>query len=182
ELIEPVVIQTVYSKFGDVARWDIFGGAQNNGQVARQNNQKTLPSASRPIARSARTEIGEANTLRAALDRWIDATNAHNIEKQMAFYMPELKSFYLVRNASRSSIRAEKTRIFAGAKSIDIRAAEPEIIFQDGGRTAVMRFRKKYNLTSGSKNRRGEVIQELRWQRTSGGWKIFSERDIRVIS
>ncbi len=28
ELIEPVVIQTVYEKINDVARWDIFDDAQ----------------------------------------------------------------------------------------------------------------------------------------------------------
>ncbi len=95
--------------------------------------------------------------------------------------MPELKAFYLARNASRNSVRLEKTRAFAATKSIDIRAAEPEIIFQDGGRAAIMRFRKKYSIENASKRRSGEVVQELRWQQTSGGWKIFSERDIKVI-
>ncbi|MGS3127578.1 hypothetical protein AB2869_23200, partial [Escherichia coli] len=89
--------------------------------------------------------------------------------------------FYLARNATRNSVRAEKVRLSA-AKSIDIRAEEPEIIFQDGGRTAIMRFRKKYRVEDKAKVRRGEVVQELRWQRTGNGWRIFSERDIRVIS
>ena len=181
ELIQPVVIQTVYNKFGDVARWDIFDNQPDASQVAREENRKTLPVA-KTVIRSTRNESGEAETLRTALDRWIDATNRRDIERQMAFYMPELKAFYLARNASRSSVRAEKRRVFAAAKSIDIRAAEPEIIFQERGRMAVMRFRKKYSVINGSSNRRGEVIQELRWQRTGGGWKIFSERDIRVIS
>jgi hypothetical protein len=44
-----------------------------------------------------------------------------------------------------------------------------------------MRFRKKYNVENASRNRSGEVVQELRWQQTGGRWKIFSERDIRVI-
>ncbi len=99
----------------------------------------------------------------------------------MSFYMPELKAFYLARNASRNSVRVDKTRAFAAAKSIDIRAAEPEIIFQDGGRMAIMRFRKKYRVENGSKIRSGEVVQELRWQQTNDGWRIFSERDIKVL-
>jgi hypothetical protein len=45
-----------------------------------------------------------------------------------------------------------------------------------------MRFRKKYRVEDKSRIRRGEVVQELRWQRTTGGWRIFSERDIKVIS
>ncbi|HEX9960610.1 MAG TPA: hypothetical protein VGB00_06750, partial [Pyrinomonadaceae bacterium] len=92
-----------------------------------------------------------------------------------------LKAFYLARNASRNAVRVEKSRAFAAAKSIDIRAEEPEIIFQGGGQLAIMRFRKKYNIDNGSKSRSGEVIQELRWQQTARGWKIFSERDIRVL-
>ena len=180
ELIEPVVIQTVYNKIADVARWDIYGESQADRQVAKQNSGNASPSAS-PSARSSRSESDEASTIREALNQWIAATNRRNIEKQMSFYMPELKAFYLARNASRNSVRVEKVRL-AAAKSIDIRAEEPEIIFQDGGRTAIMRFRKKYEVEDKSKIRRGEVVQELRWQRTSGGWRIFSERDIRVIS
>ncbi len=181
ELIEPVVIQTIYNKINDVVRWDIYGDRQIDRQTARQDDRKPAPAAL-PRARSARIESNTADTLREMLNQWIDATNRRSIEKQISFYMPELKAFYLVRNASRNAVRVEKTRTFAGAKTIDIRAAEPEIIFQDGGRTAIMRFRKKYRVENNSSIRRGEVVQELRWQQTNRGWKIFSERDIKVIS
>ncbi len=97
-------------------------------------------------------------SVREALDQWIDATNRRRIEKQMSFYMPQLQAFYLARNASRVSVRAEKVRL-AAAKTIDIRAAEPEIIFQDNGRTAIMRFRKKYRIENNAKTKSGEVIQ-----------------------
>ncbi len=179
KLIEPVVIQTVYIKIADVVRWDVYGEEQSDQQVARRENEKTPPIV--PDVRSAGTESGKADAIREALNQWIDATNARDIEKQMSFYMPELKAFYLARNASRNSVRVDKTRAFATAKSIDIRAAEPEIIFQDGGRMAIMRFRKKYRVENGSKIRSGEVVQELRWQQTNGGWRIFSERDIKVL-
>lgn len=180
ELIEPVVIQTVYNKISDLARWDIFDDEQLARQTARQNDNKTSRTAAHP-ARTVRNENDEAGNLRESLYRWIDATNDRNIEKQMSFYLPVLKAFYLTRDTSRNAVRNEKNRIFATAKSIDIQAAEPEIIFQDGGRTAIMRFRKKYRVDNGARSRSGEVIQELRWQQTKGGWKIFSERDIRVL-
>ncbi len=180
ELVEPVVIRTVYNKIADVARWDIYGESQTDRQIAKQDSRNVPPSAS-PGARSARIESDEAVTIREALNQWVAATNGRNVEKQMSFYMPELKAFYLARNASRNSVRTEKVRLSA-AKSIDIRAEEPEIIFQDGGRTAIMRFRKKYRVENKLKISRGEVVQELRWQRTSSGWRIFSERDIKVIS
>ncbi len=180
ELIEPVVIQTVYNKITEVVRWDIYGEEQSDRQVANRENEKTSPVVV-PDARSAGIESGKAGAIRESLNQWIDATNARDIEKQMSFYMPQLKAYYLARNASRNSVRVDKTRAFAAAKSIDIRAAEPEIIFQDGGQMAIMRFRKKYSINNGSRSRSGEVIQELRWQQTNGGWRIFSERDIKVL-
>lgn len=182
ELAEPLVINTVYEKIGDVARWDVFenntGKEQIADRAARQNETKSEVSAK---IVSQRNDTGQVTDLRDALEQWIDATNRRDIEKQMSFYMPVLKSFYLTRNTSAGRVRDEKNRTFMAAKSIDISAAEPEIIFQDGGRTAVMRFRKKYRIENGGKSRSGEVVQELRWQRSGSDWKIFSERDIRVI-
>jgi ketosteroid isomerase-like protein len=180
ELVQPVVIQTVYNKIANVARWDIYGETQADRQIARQDSRTASPPVSSG-ARASRTGSDDAGTIREALNQWIEATNRRNVEKQMSFYMPELKAFYLTRNASRNTVRVEKVRL-SSAKTIDIRAEEPEIIFQDGGRTAIMRFRKKYAVSEKARTRRGEVVQELRWQRTNGGWKIFSERDIRVIS
>jgi ketosteroid isomerase-like protein len=179
ELIEPVVIRTIYQKIADVARWDIF----EDEQVADRDE----PSARRPEATpptrppAARARSNQAEILRSALASWIEATNRRDIDRQLSFYMPRLKAFYLTRNASLASVRSEKRRAFAAARSIDIRAAEPEIVFQNGGQEAVMRFRKKYQIQNPKANRSGEVVQELRWQRTGDGWKIFSERDIKVI-
>ena len=181
ELSSPVVIRTIYDKIADVARWDIYGESRGERQIAgRRNNSNVSPDI--PGARSARTPDTDVDAIRQSLNQWIAATNALDIEKQMSFYMPQLQAFYLARNASKSSVRIEKTRSFASAKSINISAAEPEIIFQDTGRTAIMRFRKKYYIENASRSRRGEVVQELRWRKTNNGWKIFSERDIRVIS
>lgn len=180
ELIEPVVIQTVYNKIGETARWDIFDSDRAKQQIARQNDQKITPAA--PVTRAVRNENNAADVLRDALDEWIAATNRRDINKQMTFYMPQMQAYYLARNASSRVVRAEKEHVFAAAKSVDIRAAEPEIIFQDGGQTAIMRFRKKYNVVGNTRTQRGEVVQELRWRQTGNGWKIFSERDIRVIS
>ena len=180
ELIEPVIIQTVYEKINETAQWDIFSDAQIAAQTTKPENDKVKP----PVVQSASPHSDGSNAadiLRATLNEWINATNKLDIEKQMSFYMPQLKAFYLSRNTARNAVRQEKIRAFAGAKSIDIRAAEPEIIFQDGGRTAIMRFRKKYSIENASNRRSGEVVQELRWQQTEGSWKISSERDIKVI-
>jgi hypothetical protein len=78
-------------------------------------------------------------------------------------------------------VRAEKSRVFSHANSIDILTAVPGIRVSSDGRTATMRFRKKYAIEGVDADRRGEVLQELRWVRTDDGWKIVSERDLHVI-
>ena len=100
----------------------------------------------------------------------------------MDFYSQKVNAFYLTRNVPREAVRAEKSRVFGRADLIDIRAAAPGIRLSRDGRTATMRFRKKYAIEGGGEDRRGEVVQELRWQRTGDGWKIVSERDLRVIN
>jgi hypothetical protein len=125
---------------------------------------------------------GEAHkTLHGALDEWIAATNARDIQRQMGFYHPTVNAFYLKRDVPLEAIRAEKSRVFGRADVVDIHAAAPGIRLSRDGRTATMRFRKKYAIEGGGEDRRGEVLQELRWRRTAGGWKIVSERDLRVI-
>jgi hypothetical protein len=202
-LDKPLVIQTIYNKISDVARWELYGENQvatsarnSSGSSPTVSASATVsPSLSRSESEPTRIPVSASTTaaaeLRAALDAWIDATNQRNIDKQMSFYLPRLRAYYLTRNTSSDFVREEKGRVFATASVIDIRAEEPEIIFQDGGRTAVMRYRKKYRVENGKQSRRGEVIQELRWQRvgsqmegadsSESKWRIFSERDIRVL-
>jgi ketosteroid isomerase-like protein len=129
----------------------------------------------------AATRAGEEEALRGALGEWLAATNARDIGRQMSFYDESVGSFYLTRNVTRAAVRAEKSRVFAAASTVDVRAGEPTIRLGPDGRTAVMRFRKRYRIEGGGQDRRGEVLQELRWRRTPQGWKIVGERDLRVL-
>jgi ketosteroid isomerase-like protein len=128
------------------------------------------------------TDAATQGELRSALDEWLAATNARDVRRQMQFYAPTMNAFYLSRNTSRDAVRAEKSRVFAQAETVDVRASSaPDIRLSRDGQTAVMRFRKRYQITGGAGARSGEVLQELRWRRTSSGWRIVSERDLRVI-
>jgi ketosteroid isomerase-like protein len=160
------------------------------------NVEATAPASSSEVARAGEASVpspkneGEAARgpggaeeaeLRGALDEWIAATNARDIGRQMDFYGETVGAFYLTRNVPREAVRAEKTRVFGSADAIDIRAGTPAVSLSRDGQTATMRFRKKYSIAGGGNDRRGEVLQELRWRRTKDGWKIVSERDLRVI-
>jgi len=173
-LDEPLVIRTIYNKISDTARWDLYGESQVATPVASAVAQPIPP-------RAAASDGSAADLLRNSLNEWIAATISRDIDKQMSFYVPRLKAYYLTRDTARTFVQREKARVFATASLIDIQAAEPEIILQEGERSAIMRYRKKYRIENGRQSRRGEVIQELRWQHNGQQWLIFSERDIRVL-
>jgi serine/threonine protein kinase/ketosteroid isomerase-like protein len=116
-----------------------------------------------------------------AVEEWIEATNARDVGGQMSLYNPNLSAFYRKRNVSRDAVKAEKQRVIGAANKVEVAADEPQINFSRDGRTATTRFRKRYVIEGDEKSREGEVLQELRWVRTPTGWKIVSERDLRVI-
>jgi ketosteroid isomerase-like protein len=177
ELNEPVVIRSVYDRVSEVAHWGIYGEPEVESTAGAV---VTAGAGRRPLPSMSGSNV-DAAALSRALERWVAATNGKDLRSHLSFYMPKLKAFYLARNVSREAVKMERARAFEGADLISVRALTPETIIVDDGRVAIMRFRKQYVTEKGSHSRRGEVIQELRWQRTEQGWKIFSERDIRVL-
>lgn len=156
----------------------------DEGKGTAKPSRDTRPAESPNVTSEPMTgaeEGGVRARLNVALDEWLAATNARDLERQMGFYHQKIDAFYLTRNVAREAVRAEKSRLFSHADVVDIRAAAPGIRVSPDGRTATMRFRKKYAIEGGGENRHGEVLQELRWRRTAHGWKIISERDLRVI-
>ena len=164
ELNQPVVIQSVYDRISDVAQWAIYGEPKASEPAAGPVLSAVVPEA------STAAERADAESLRGALEEWVAATNARDIARQMSFYAPTVRAFYLTRDVPARDVRREKARVFARAEVIDVRAEEPEIIFRDSGSVAIMRFRKRYRIEGGPASRRGEVLLELRWRRTPGGW------------
>lgn len=176
ELNQPLVLHSVYDRISDVARWEIYGEPRRDSTAGRSVIE---PLTGDRVERGG--EASEAGALRGELERWVEATNGKDIPGQMDFYVPRLRAYYLTRDTPKDFVRADKSRVFARATAINISAEEPEIVFLEGGSAAVMRFRKRYEVRGGPQSGRGEVIQELRWRKTDRGWKIYSERDIRVI-
>lgn len=115
------------------------------------------------------------------MDRWIDSTNARDLSGHMRFYLPNVTTFYLSRNVSRDFVRREKARLFQGGH-VSVAAGEPEIDPSPDGRTATVRFRKRYAVGGPRGENRGEVVQEMKWIRTSEGWRIAGERDAKVLA
>jgi len=149
--------------------------------TARTAATQAQPAAAEPATASPSADAkDERALLRSQLNDWVAATNARDLERQMAFYAPRLEAFYLQRNYSRQSVRAEKARLIAQVDAVEVRVGEPETIISSDRRAAFMRFSKSWSFR-GAQASSGEVIQELRWTLTEAGWKITSERDVQVI-
>lgn len=124
---------------------------------------------------------GDAASLRGALDEWVAATNARDLERLMRSYGSEIEVFYRARDVSPEFVRADKAYSFLKAEAMEVSVGNPEIIISQDGDTATMNFRKKFFVKVNGRERRGDVVQMLRWQRTNEGWKIVGERDQRVL-
>lgn len=134
----------------------------------------------------ARTVVGpagdnESQELRQALSGWVTATNARDTDALMSFYAPKLERYYLRKNFTRAQVRTDKRRLDELASLEAVRVGPPDLTVSPDGRTAQMSFRKEYGVENSKIKRRGEVVQELRWIKMDDGWKITSERDLRVI-
>ncbi len=156
---------------------------RNQQSLANSNdNDFIAPDATRARANAnvaGAIVTNESRMLRSQLDSWIAATNGRDVEAQSAFYAARLERYYLQRNYSRQSVIADKRRLAARERAINISISNPEITFSPDGRKATMRFRKEFNV--GNSGRRDAVIQELIWVKTPDGWRITSERDIKIV-
>jgi YD repeat-containing protein len=124
---------------------------------------------------------GDFAAVRAALNEWVAATNARDLERLMKFYSSEVEAYYRARNVSQDFVRADRTRLFQRADVVEVSVDAPEITMSPDNQTATMKFRKGYMMKVQGRERRGDVIQQLQWRRTDEGWKIIGERDIRVL-
>lgn len=135
-----------------------------------------------PVATELPATEADNASLKTALDDWVQATNQKDLKKQMDLYMPRLSAFYLSRNVTRADVQAEKARLYQNGGSVKVTVSDVQTVLTRSGRFALMRFRKQYEIGSDAASKRsGEVVQELKWEKTSAGWKITSERDARVL-
>lgn len=141
---------------------------------------KTNQPATNGLSDEQRAEADLAS-LRGAFDRWVAAINARDLEGLMKFYGSEVDAFYRARNVSQAFVRADRDRLFQRADSIEVKTGEPEVSMNREGGEPTMRFRKAFVVKVNGREHRGEVVQELQWRRTDDGWKIVSERDIKVL-
>lgn len=156
------------------------GAANRTEQTSASSNSPALSDANTSPAASKASPSDARAELLSLRDQWVAATMGRDINKVMSYYPPVMDTFYRKRNVPFSAVRSEKQRMIEQASSIELEAGQPETSVSNDGRTAVMTFRKRWNF-KGALNSSGEVMQELRWLKTSDGWKITSERDLGVF-
>jgi hypothetical protein len=146
--------------------------------VVRSETQAPAPdveTANEPEA------VDDVAVLRDAVEEWIEATRRGDIPTQMRFYPGRVPVYYTWRDVPREAVRAEKVKVFGAASHLVITTDVPAIEVARDGLTGTTRFRKRYVIEGPVIRRRGEVLQELRWARTTDGWRIIGERDARVL-
>lgn len=153
---------------------------QKPPQALESRNESPSEASAEVSGNGARPEAeltGTFAVLGRSLDELVKATNARDIDKVMASYGPRLLFYYRSRGVSAETVRKDKARMFERSELIDVRVGAPEITLDRDGLTATMRFRKEYIVKIKDRVRHGEVLHELRWQRTDDGWRIIGERD-----
>lgn len=147
-------------------------------------NQQPNVNANLPLQATVPTPApapaSDTDVLHDALKLWVDANNKGDVETQMTFYASPVQRYYLQRNVSLNAVRAEKEILFRNQSATDFQVGGVQITLDKARQNAKMRFYKRYLIESGRTSRRGEVLQELGWAKTPQGWKIVSERDVRV--
>ncbi|HEX8071408.1 MAG TPA: protein kinase [Pyrinomonadaceae bacterium] len=129
-----------------------------------------------------RAAASERAALRAALDDWLAATNAADLERVMSFYPAAVENYYLAGPTTRAQVRASKEQLLAQPGGISVRrTGDPQINISADGQTATLVFHKPYVTGPAEDRRSHEVLQELRWRKTPRGWQIVSERDLQVF-
>jgi len=158
-------------------------GVQTQATPAAAPPATAIPGSSPQLSVGQHTVAPETESvaLRSTVDNWLAAHNARDLSQVANFYMPQVSAFYLAQKTSRAAVRAEKARLFQESGLSIRRTGEPQITFAPDGHTATMLFRKSYNRGAATQPQSGEVLQELIWQKTNRGWKIISERDLRVL-
>ncbi len=160
--------------------WLVHGSApmpQTTRSVAEPPSERPTPPQPSPPASDP-----ALRSLHDALDEWLDATRRGDIPAQMRFYPGRVPVYYTWGDVPRNAVRAEKVKVYGAATTLEIDAGPPVIELAADGATAVTSFRKRYVIEGPKIRRRGEVLQELRWERTTAGWMIVSERDARVLA
>ncbi len=121
----------------------------------------------------------DRQSINKTLQAWINASEEYDIKRYVSFYAQTLEGYYEARNVSRRAVEVDKLRQFGQEKSPIIDIHSLSVNLNQGQRAATVRLTKRVALRNdhGESHSR-DVMQELRWLKSSRGWKIVSERDL----
>jgi hypothetical protein len=170
------------------------GGGTAADSTAEERDLPPRPASQQPVARADDTRVTRTDdtrdrdgrgsgtpsgvALRIAVSEWIVAHRMEDLDRLMGLYAPKLAVFGDGHDVARDAVRRDKQRAFAANERLV--SAEPTVTLGAGERTASSRVRLRY-VTRGSRPASGDVVRELGWVWTPGGWKIESERDVAVL-
>lgn len=157
--------------------------------ISKDNSNKELPTPT-PIKKDStpiKTEtpppgFNTEEVKKAVSDRiysWKSLAESRNLNAYMESYADKL-DYYNKKGASASSVRSDKQRAFTQYDSIQITLSNMTVTPDSSGETATAVFDKAWVFQNYTKTSQGKVQTQLKLRNIGGGWKITSERDLKV--
>ncbi len=125
-------------------------------------------------AASARSEV------ESALNGWLEALTAKNLDRRMQFYADRLETYYTQRGAPASAVRAENVRVLERYSDLNMEISNLDVRVDEKTGEVTTTFDKTFSFEGADRNFTGAVRSEFRWKKIDGRWKIVSERDLKV--
>lgn len=142
-----------------------------------------VPVASPSPTQSATSGDAERNSTReieAALQGWVGASNAHDLDTHMSYYADTLDIYFSRTHVSSAYVRADRSRAYTRYNNLDVRLSNLSIRTEDTPAThATAVFDKSFRF-EGDKVLSGSVQQTVWLTKIGGRWLITGEKDSKV--
>jgi hypothetical protein len=143
-----------------------------------------VPAPSSALVSAVSSSTFDAATAEAALQAtlagWLASWKQRDLEQQVAYYAPVLDTYFTQHNVPREKVRKDKEYSFWLYTRVHRYELSNLRIQWHSPREAVATFRKTWDF-SGRKRFSGDEIEALTLVKTESGWRIKTERELKVF-
>jgi len=137
---------------------------------------ETIKATDPPLAADAEAVKTEIANL---VEQWKDLAEGHNAEKLSQMYGEKVD--YLGKSGTTAAeIRSTLQKTFDAYSDIDLQITNLSIAVDSEGQAATAIFDNEWDYEASPKLSSGKAHTKLHFQRGEGGWKIVSERQLKI--
>jgi len=131
------------------------------------------PTAARPSTSSIEEDV------KATLNNWAAATNAHDLDTHMSYYADTLDYYYDRKNARIDFVRTGRERAYNKYPQLNVQLSNITVAPSTSGMSASATFDKTWDF-QGEKHSTGSVRQMVELTNVGGRWLITAEKDLQT--